>query len=58
MDNRLSAKCPCRFCPRRSVNCHSACDDYLDWKKEVDSAKITDLKKQQVFEYYHAKWKR
>lgn len=30
---------PCdRDCPKRSVECHSTCKDYIKWKKKVDEA--------------------
>lgn len=27
-------ECPCRFCKKRSSNCHSKCIDYIDWSEE------------------------
>lgn len=39
-------KNPCkRECPRRSVqpNCHSFCEDFLEWKAERDAMKETIL---------------
>lgn len=25
--------CPCRWCEKRSITCHSSCPDYKEWKK-------------------------
>jgi hypothetical protein len=35
-------KAPCKDCPNRKVGCHSTCEKYLDYRKEVD--KINKIK--------------
>lgn len=35
---------PCKDCTRRKQNCHSTCQDYIDFKKEREE----QLKKQQI----------
>jgi hypothetical protein len=35
-------KAPCKNCPNRKVGCHSTCQKYLDFRKEVD--KINKIK--------------
>ena len=34
-------ECPCRWCvsPNRHVGCHSSCQLYIDWRKELDLLK-------------------
>ena len=27
---------PCRWCKDRHINCHSECDKYKEWRKELD----------------------
>lgn len=33
---RESSKTPCKDCKDRVLYCHSTCDRYIEWKKEVD----------------------
>ena len=35
--NRLT-KCPCQFCEKRTITCHSNCEDYKEYRKQVDKA--------------------
>lgn len=32
---------PCKDCPNRQVGCHSTCEKYLDFRKEVDKINKT-----------------
>lgn len=31
---------PCKDCERRSPGCHDHCDDYKEWKAELDEKKM------------------
>lgn len=31
--------CPCRYCEKRTMLCHSSCVDYIEWKKEYEKEK-------------------
>lgn len=44
---RDNIKTPCRDCKDRVVGCHSVCDRYMEWKKEVEAynAKVYAEKK-------------
>ena len=33
-------KNPCYKCTRRAEECHATCDDYKDWRKEHDAARM------------------
>lgn len=35
---------PCKDCTQRHPNCHSACADYIDWKKEYNKVKEAQAK--------------
>lgn len=48
-------ECPCRYCSDRCVGCHSDCDRYNGWRKEVNEhdKPIKDLRhKQRVQDLY------
>ena len=36
--------CPCRYCKKRTMSCHSNCADYIDWKKEYEQTKADYVK--------------
>ena len=42
--------CPCKDCvpPKRTLGCHSACQEYTDWKTayETAKAKSREIKKE------------
>ena len=35
--NRLT-KCPCQFCEKRTITCHSQCNEYKDYRKRAKQA--------------------
>lgn len=35
---------PCKDCTRRVVGCHSACEDYAQYRKRYDAARVDALK--------------
>lgn len=49
-------KCPCQGCEKRTMNCHSTCEEYkaystnirakrqLEWEQRVKQAKYEDYK--------------
>ena len=36
--------CPCRYCEKRTMFCHSSCADYIEWKKEYEKEKADYVK--------------
>lgn len=54
-------ECPCRHCvpPKRSITCHSSCDEYTEWKTmhEAKNAKIKEAK-HEYEEFFISKLKR
>ena len=39
----------CQECTKRHLHCHSTCEDYLQWKRELDerNAKIREIKEKE-----------
>ena len=37
----MQSKCPCVDCKERSVTCHSNCEKYKSWRKELDQLNAT-----------------
>lgn len=35
---------PCKDCTKRHLHCHSSCDEYKQYKSEVDKANATKSK--------------
>ena len=46
----------CQSCTKRHLHCHSTCEDYLQWKRDLDkrNAKIQEAKEKESHwaEYY------
>lgn len=40
-------KPPCKDCPDRKVGCHSTCQRYLDFRKEVDRVNKIKFKEEE-----------
>ena len=36
--------CPCRYCEKRTMVCHSNCVDYIEWKEEYEKSKADYVK--------------
>ena len=36
--------CPCRYCEKRTMVCHSNCAGYIDWKEEYEKSKADYVK--------------
>lgn len=58
MSNRV---CPCKGCvpPKRTLSCHSTCQEYTDWKTDLEALndKIRESKKEYA-DFIPAKLKR
>lgn len=53
----MVTECPCRGCEKRFVGCHSACDKYIDWKKELDKENEAIRKeKKEFYENVRRQW--
>lgn len=35
-------KAPCKDCSERCLNCHSACEEYLQYRCEIMKASVTE----------------
>lgn len=44
-------KAPCKDCPNRQIGCHSTCEKYLEFRKEVDRLKQERIAKRDVDQY-------
>ena len=45
-------KCPCQGCEKRTMNCHSTCEDYKAFKKKHDedmAKKIAEMNTDRMF---------
>ena len=42
--------CPCYQCPKRKPSCHDSCEDYKNWKLDLDYTK-KQIRKQQAIEW-------
>lgn len=52
MDNK------CKDCVKRKLNCHSRCQDYLDFRKKLDEYNDKRRKEYREYEspYYREAW--
>jgi hypothetical protein len=71
MNNTLRAHyntSPCKDCPDRHEKCHSACEKYLEYRKQIDEINKKRAQAQEAISYVktqviktkkhlHSKWK-
>ena len=50
----MSSYQKCKDCTKRTLGCHSTCEDYLAFRKERDEA----LRRMRVDSYFHEKTRR
>lgn len=47
--------CPCYKCAERRLNCHACCSKYIEYKAEIDKARIYKQKIDGEYISYHIK---